>query len=240
MQGPENSNLPIEGRQDAPQELDVRPSPRSKSCDDFRETLLRTPITSIALDLSPGLPTLGDQPMLPSGDWTDHAGNLIGQGTMVELSRGYLIIDGHNGRQKISVARLSDNSIALIAAAWRIPSECVLTSSTFQGRCWTPQTVSWHASSLCHKPLYFEDVQLERYGHSAGPYLGPLRSTAHFFVGVITWPYQTAIHPANECVYSLGYYRPGDCAPWLVDPIPISLQGAAREAGLITGGFFLF
>lgn len=240
LQGPENSALRNDALQDSPQDLEANSIPKSKTCDEFREKLLNTPITSIALDLSPSLPTQGDPPVLPESDWTDHAGNLLGRGTMVELSRGYLIIDGPNGRQKISIARLSDNSITMIAAAWRIPAECVLTSETFHGRCWTQQTVTWHASSLCHKPLYFEDVQLERYGHSAGPYAGPIRSTAHFFVSFITWPYQTAIHPANECVYSLGYYRPGDCAPWLVDPFPISLQGAAREAGFISGGFFLF
>ena len=98
-----------------------------------------------------------------------------------------------------------------------------------------PQTYTWTASAICHKPLYFENRQLERYGHSHGPVLQPIHSTAHFFVRLVTLPYHTAIHPSNECMYTLGYYRPGNCAPWLKDPIPISLSGATRQALVTTG-----
>ena len=42
-----------------------------------------------------------------------------------------------------------------------------------------------------------------------------------------------------ECVYPLGYYRPGSCAPWTVPAVPISLRGFAVEAATITGIVFL-
>jgi hypothetical protein len=131
--------------------------------------------------------------------------------------------------------QLSDGDLAVVTEYWALPTECSLGCYPFEGRCWPENCVLWTASSLCHKPLYFENEQLERYGHSHGPVMQPIRSTAHFFTSLALWPYQTGIHPPTECVYALGYYRPGDCAPWLKDPIPISLHGAARQAGFVVG-----
>jgi hypothetical protein len=44
-----------------------------------------------------------------------------------------------------------------------------------------------------------------------------------------------AISPPTECEYSLGYYRPGNCAPWMIPPVPLSLRGAAAEIGTALG-----
>jgi hypothetical protein len=212
----------------------------SKSCDDFRNELLGKRLVDISLDVSPP-PNV--KQAATSGvfrEWRDIGGNLLASGTLVDIRRGYIIIDSNGSMLKISAARLSESDISAIAEAWQVPVECIVTTGVFPGRCWEPQTVTWYASNLCHKPLYFEHVQLERYGHSAGPVMGPLRSTAHFFGSVITFPYHTAIHPPNECVYPLGYYRPGNCAPWLVEPFPISLKGAVRQGAVVTGGFFVF
>ena len=99
--------------------------------------------------------------------------------------------------------------------------------------------MTWKASNLCHKPLYFEEVNLERYGHTAGPILQPIVSSAHFFANIAVLPYKKGIHPPNECQYALGYYRPGNCAPWIVPPVPLSLRGAARQAAVMTAGFWL-
>jgi hypothetical protein len=50
------------------------------------------------------------------------------------------------------------------------PYECVIEDQGLTpGRCWPQITYLWKASALCHKPLYFEDEQLERYGHSWPP-----------------------------------------------------------------------
>jgi hypothetical protein len=100
---------------------------------------------------------------------------------------------------------------------------------------WAPTTFAWKASGVCHKPLYFEDVQLERYGHSAGPLLQPLASAAHFFVLVPALPYSMGLEPPAECIYTLGYYRPGSCAPYMLDPIPFSVRAGLAQAGVVTG-----
>lgn len=223
------------------QDADDLPRPqKTLSCNELRSKLLTEPLTDIALDVSPPLPERGELPAKPSGDWVDHNGNLLARGQLVALSRGYVIVDTAEGRRKISVARLGDQSLALVAAAWQLPGECAIGSGEYAGRCWTPQLSTWYASNLCHKPLYFEQEQLERYGHSAGPVMGPIRSSAHFFGSLALWPYHTAIHPANECIYALGHYRPGNCAPWLVEPFPFSARGAARQGAFVTGAALLF
>ena len=37
----------------------------------------------------------------------------------------------------------------------------------------------------------------------------------------------------------LGYYRPGDCAPWTCPAVPISYRGLAVQAATVTGIVFL-
>ncbi len=118
------------------------------------------------------------------------------------------------------------------------PRDCPLDDEEFQPRHWAPSTFTWKASALCHKPLYFEDVHLERYGHSWGPLLQPFVSGAHFFGSVLALPYTAGMYPPHECMYPLGYYRPGSCAPYMLDPIPLSVRGAAVAGGVWTGGVF--
>ena len=115
------------------------------------------------------------------------------------------------------------------------PYECALGNDTFNPRCWPATTYLWKASGLCHKPLYFEQVPLERYGHSWGPYLQPLVSGAHFFATVPILPYKMGLKTPQECVYSLGYYRPGSCAPYLLDPVPFTWRAALYETGFVVG-----
>jgi len=126
-----------------------------------------------------------------------------------------------------------------VAAVGRVPKECPLESPPFDPRAWSPMTYTWKASGLCHKPLYFEDVQLERYGHSWGPLLQPLASGAHFFLTVPVLPYKMGLTPPNECMYTLGYYRPGNCAPYQLDPIPLSVRAGLAQAGGVLGMAFL-
>ncbi len=118
------------------------------------------------------------------------------------------------------------------------PKECPLFDGEAPDRLthgWAPITFTWKASALCHKPAYFEQVHLEQYGHSCGPYLQPVISGAHFFLTVPVLPYKMGLYPPNECIYSLGYYRAGSCAPYMIDPLPISVRAALFEAAAWTG-----
>ena len=119
------------------------------------------------------------------------------------------------------------------------PFECTLEDKPATPRQWPQITYMWKASGLCHKPLYFEQVHLERYGHSWGPIAQPLLSGVHFFGTVPILPYKMGLKTPNECVYALGHYRPGDCAPYMIDALPFTWRAAAYQGAVTTGLVFL-
>lgn len=119
------------------------------------------------------------------------------------------------------------------------PESCPLPDEVYIRKVPTQITFTWKASALCHKPLYFEDVQLERYGHSVCPILQPAISGARFWLTLPILPYLMGTYPPNECIYDLGYYRPGSCAPHMLNPIPISLRGGLIQAGATVGVAYL-
>ncbi|MCA9179352.1 MAG: hypothetical protein KDB14_33070 [Planctomycetales bacterium] len=104
--------------------------------------------------------------------------------------------------------------------------------------CEVAQGFMWVAPGTMHQPLYFEDVNLERAGHS-WLWLQPAASAAHFFGRIPALPYLLVAHPPRECVYTLGHYRPGSCAPMLRRWPRPRLSAALAQAGLSTGLVFL-
>ena len=120
-----------------------------------------------------------------------------------------------------------------------VPKECPLLADGYEPRTWCDSLYMWKASSLCHKPLYFEEVALERYGHTWHPFLQPIISGAHFFGTLPILPYKMGVEPPGECIYALGYYRPGDCAPKMIYCLPLSLRGALYEAAAVTGAVYV-
>lgn len=223
-------------------------------CRRAQEAVLGRPISDISVDITPlltvakaaaGERTYEQERAIslaeaPSRAWRDRNGELLADGRLVDFRDGRIVILQADGESvQLPFARLSEDDSCFVIAWWGIPSECRLASNDIVGRNWIATTMTWKASALCHKPLYFEDVQLERYGHTAGPIAQPVLSGAHFFLNVATLPYKMGINPPNECQYALGYYRPGNCAPWLVPPIPLSVRGALLQAGTVVGGVFV-
>ena len=102
-----------------------------------------------------------------------------------------------------------------------------------------PLNFAWTASGLCHKPLYFRELQAERYGHSVGRISQPFFSAAHFFCNVAILPYNMGMRPPQECVYALGHYWPGDPAPRYIPAVPISLRGGLMQAGAVLGAVYV-
>ncbi len=66
----------------------------------------------------------------------------------------------------------------------------------------------WQASNVVHRPLYFEQRYVERYGANFGR-LQPIASGVQFAADTALLPAKMLVHPPRECVYSLGYGRPG-------------------------------
>jgi hypothetical protein len=141
--------------------------------------------------------------------------------------------------RKLKASRIADVNldISLRGTAGKdFPFECTLdTGESFDPRAWSQVTYMWKASKLMHKPLYFEEVALERYGHTWGPCLQPFVSGAHFFGRLPVLPYCMGYTPPCECQYALGYYRPGNCAPYMCPAVPISPRGALMQAGAVVG-----
>jgi hypothetical protein len=106
-------------------------------------------------------------------------------------------------------------------------------------RDWEPTLFHWAASELCHEPLYFEELMLERYGHSMCCPLQPVISSAHFFATLPVLPYKMGLDPAHCAFYDLGFERPGSCAPNLAPRVPLTWRAAASQ-GLFTTGLVFF
>ena len=227
-----------------------------QNCIHARERVRRNSIRDISLNITPQLTIaqldIGDEEVdyatelqkelarVPARDWRNRAGQEVATGRLIDFRNGRVIVKDADGNTvKLPFAELSDDDMCFVVSWWSIPAECSLGDEEYATRVWTGSTLAWKASAICHKPLYFEEVQLERYGHSAGPIIQPALSGAHFFLNIAALPYKMGINPPNECRYPLGYYRPGNCAPWLIPPIPLSVRSALKTAAFYTGGVYI-
>lgn len=224
-----------------------------RKCQTAQQALRDNAITKISLDITapfkPDAATLEEEHqmradqlrLMPARDWRDRTGQVVASGRLSEIANRKIQVTGTDGNvTPVPLGSLSDDDLCFLAAWWGVPTECSLGDDRFNPRAWEQITFTWKASALCHKPLYFEEVAMERYGHSMGPLMDPVHSGAHFFLNIAFLPYKMGINPPHECQYALGYYRPGNCAPWLVPPVPVSLRGALLQGAAAVGVVYLF
>ena len=160
---------------------------------------------------------------------------------MVDFREDRVIVQSDSGgKVAIPFYGLSQDDVCFVTAWWGLPAECLIDNDELAIRDYRKTTFTWKASAVCHKPPYFEDVQLERYGHSAGPIMQPIVSGAHFFGNILLLPYNMGVYTPSECRYVLGYYRPGSCAPWVVPAFPLSKRGLAFELAAVLGTGLFF
>lgn len=105
-------------------------------------------------------------------------------------------------------------------------------------RLWGMSASAWEAPAFCHRPLYFEDENLERHGRSFGIFQ-PAVSAAHFTGRAVAWPYLAGAFPPHECIYTLGRERPGSYVPYRLYRPPVSVRGAVYEGAAIAGLSFV-
>ncbi len=79
-------------------------------------------------------------------------------------------------------------------------------------RGWSSISYGWDAPANYYKPVYFEDVNLERYGIHYG-LCSPFISFGKFFACFPFLPYKLLVQPPCECHYTLGLERPNNCVP---------------------------
>ena len=93
------------------------------------------------------------------------------------------------------------------------------------GDCWVSRT--WESPNMAHRPLHFEDENLERYGINGR--FPAVRSGAHFFKSYVFFPHSLGKY-GRSCEYSMGYYRPGDCNPAYIPDTTKSAKGLLYQA----------
>ena len=105
-------------------------------------------------------------------------------------------------------------------------------------RPWAPLTEVVDPPFVCYQRLYFEQLNLERYGWDLG-LVSPLVSQGAFYFDLVTLPYHAATEPFRRYECNAGYCLPGDPVPLLLYPPEWSLSGVLAEAAVIGLGFVI-
>jgi hypothetical protein len=96
-----------------------------------------------------------------------------------------------------------------------------------------------HVADVPYQPLYFEEVNLERYGYYCRC-VQPLVSAAHFYGTVPLLPYKMASEPPCELRSSLEYPPAATAAAPVPLWKPLSLKGVFAETAVVAGVILLF
>ncbi len=105
---------------------------------------------------------------------------------------------------------------------------------------WQSFLAEWTAPNLYHRPLYLEQVNLERYGQGRKHNVTTsVVSVAQFFGSLPLLPYKLGNQPFCQRIYTLGHGRPGTCNPRQL-PVPAyPVKGGVMQAATIAGLVFL-
>ncbi|QDT36436.1 hypothetical protein [Stratiformator vulcanicus] len=114
------------------------------------------------------------------------------------------------------------------------PDEVAIGQDYYGERLMPGLTFQWRASNLHHNPAYFNDVTLERYGHTYGDIAQPIVSLGLFSTQLIGLPYQMGLDPVYKKMYTLGYHQPGDPVPHKTYQIPLNARAAATQAATVS------
>ncbi len=76
---------------------------------------------------------------------------------------------------------------------------------------YTLENYTYISPVFYHKPLYFEQPNLERYGQGTYRCIQPAASSIHFFGTIPLLPYKMLKQSPCENLYTLGNQRPGNC-----------------------------
>ena len=78
---------------------------------------------------------------------------------------------------------------------------------------WGATSLPWNSPAFSHNPLYFEQVNLERYGIGYPRPVNALVSGSRFFIDATLLPVHMLQSPPHGCTSTLGFLRPGNCNP---------------------------
>ncbi|MGB7329039.1 MAG: hypothetical protein WBD31_29430 [Rubripirellula sp.] len=116
------------------------------------------------------------------------------------------------------------------------PLQLLPESGAQRGGDWAWSIADWAAPNTYSYPRYFEDRMLERHGHERFGYAQPLASGVRFFATMPMLPYLMAIKHPCDCEYTLGYHRPGSCAPRTLQRPPWDRRAVIAETAAVATG----
>lgn len=123
---------------------------------------------------------------------------------------------------------------------WGFPDEDVIRiKTTMTKRDFPPTQAIERASYVVYQPLYFQQINAERYGWDLGIFQ-PVVSAGQFYGDVLLFPYKFAANPPWHCDTNVGYALPGDPEPLRFLTTPFSWRGVAAQAGVAVGGAAIF
>jgi hypothetical protein len=108
------------------------------------------------------------------------------------------------------------------------PDEPIVSRERFQSRAFAARAMTVEPNYVLHKPLLFEQPNMERYGWDLGV-ISPVVSAGAFFGDVLTLPYHLGEEICRGPQTSAGKCLPGDPVPYLLYPPGLSLKGAIAE-----------
>lgn len=79
---------------------------------------------------------------------------------------------------------------------------------------WNSKSYTWTSPVFYHRPLYYEQPNLERYGNGPRRLFQPAISSAHFFMSTPMIPVKMLFNAPWSDIYTLGEGRPGNWVPW--------------------------
>jgi hypothetical protein len=96
------------------------------------------------------------------------------------------------------------------------PAEPVIAEGTYE-RHWRGRVERAEPHYLCYKPLFYEQVNFERYGWDLGV-IAPFVSAGAFYYDLLLAPYHALTNPSPCYDCGSGYCLPGDPVPLLLYP----------------------
>ncbi|MCY2976149.1 MAG: hypothetical protein NTW52_15950 [Planctomycetota bacterium] len=105
---------------------------------------------------------------------------------------------------------------------------------------WAGSTYTWAAPNFYSQPLYFEQVNLERYDSQIALCLRPAVSYAQFLGSIPVLPYKIGGQPIHSRAYALGHWRPGTSTPHQIHWGPCTSRGLLYQGVAVTGAMFFF
>lgn len=120
------------------------------------------------------------------------------------------------------------------------PEEPELTKEPYYGRDWPMQKRCVEPIYVCHKRLYFEEVNAERHAWELAGVFQPVLSAAIFFKDVALLPFHLGTDPCRCYDCSAGKCLPGDPVPYLWYPPELSASGTLVQVGTMAALFAIF